>query len=187
MARLGLVHSMHVDMRCSDPQPAEGQPLQKNCSRLDTHAYTIPWANSSTRKAHCKGGLFAKTAPHTWRLSNPSLPINLAIPTTPFSDDLLNLFPCCSFFLFLFGSAASWWLYYLNPFRKRWRFVCLIHPTMVSRSTVLTMVRSAASNRLEPHATTTHQTVWKRGHASRGSVGEKIQVIPGFKTGTGMS
>jgi hypothetical protein len=58
----------------------------------------------------------------------------------------------------------------------------------MSRSSVLTMVRSATTSngRLEhPHHATTHQTNWKRGHASRGSVGEKIQVIPGFKTGTG--
>ncbi|KAE9968190.1 hypothetical protein BLS_005973 [Venturia inaequalis] len=46
------------------------------------------------------------------------------------------------------------------------------------------MVRSATttaaasnSGRLEPPP-----NVWKRGHVSRGSVGDKIQVIPGFKT-----
>lgn len=49
------------------------------------------------------------------------------------------------------------------------------------------MVRSATttatanSGRLEPPS-----NVWKRGHVSRGSVGDKIQVIPGFKTSAGM-
>jgi hypothetical protein len=28
---------------------------------------------------------------------------------------------------------------------------------------------------------------WKRGHGSQGSVGERIQVIPGFKTSAGKS
>ncbi|KAF2428352.1 hypothetical protein EJ08DRAFT_699214 [Tothia fuscella] len=46
--------------------------------------------------------------------------------------------------------------------------------------------QSATSNRLEPHssAATAHQTAWKRGHGRGGSVGEKIQIIPGFKTGS---
>ncbi|QDS73449.1 hypothetical protein FKW77_008808 [Venturia effusa] len=53
----------------------------------------------------------------------------------------------------------------------------------MSRSHILTMVRSAtttataSSGRIEPPA-----NVWKRGHVSRGSVGDKIQVIPGYKT-----
>lgn len=57
----------------------------------------------------------------------------------------------------------------------------------MSRSHILTMVRSATttatanSGRLEPPS-----NVWKRGHVSRGSVGDKIQVIPGFKTSAGM-
>lgn len=60
----------------------------------------------------------------------------------------------------------------------------------MSRSHILTMVRSATttaaanSGRLEPPPN--HNHVWKRGHVSRGSVGDKIQVIPGFKTSAGM-
>jgi hypothetical protein len=59
----------------------------------------------------------------------------------------------------------------------------------MSRSTLLTMVRSATtttaanSGRLE--APPNPNNVWKRGHVSRGSVGDKIQVIPGFKTSAG--
>lgn len=57
-----------------------------------------------------------------------------------------------------------------------------------SASFVLTMVRSATTTttaRLEPPSNNVN-TLWKRGHVSRGSVGDKIQVIPGFKTSAGM-
>lgn len=47
-----------------------------------------------------------------------------------------------------------------------------------------TTTAAANSGRLEPP--TNHNNVWKRGHVSRGSVGDKIQVIPGFKTSAGM-
>jgi hypothetical protein len=87
-----------------------------------------------------------------------------------------------------FPLCSDVFLLKISPSLSPWDAIPFVKMPM-SRSSVLTMVRSAqaTSGRLEHHTqpTTSHQTTWKRGHASRGSVGEKIQVIPGFKTGSG--
>lgn len=53
--------------------------------------------------------------------------------------------------------------------------------TFASTTTTTTAAPSHSNARFEVLSVPT----WKRGHGSRGSVGERIQVIPGFRTSAG--